>query len=531
MRNFRNFTEKRYRLIVTIYFLLFLFIGLSIFADYGISWDELYRREAGYRVLNFFTSGNLYTQMTKIYELPQYQVVLLKETGNVFVVFLALLEKLFSFIEDIRNIFFLRHLVSFLFFFLSVFLFYKTLKLIFNNWKIGLLGCTFLIFSPRIFADSFYNPKDIPFLSMFIIAIYTLLVYLRNKSILNSIFLLLSSAILISINYVGMILPLFTIAFFITDYLLIHKLERKRNLILSSFIVYIIILPFLILFFWPTLLPGPFQTLIENFKFMINIPWGGILLYFGNYIGGTNLPWHYLPVWILITTPIVYSLFFIVGLIFSIKTFIKNPKSFYKNNKEILISLLLFFIPFLSVIILNPTIYNGWRHLFFIYPSFLVISIFGIFRIYKIQINRNKIFKYIKISIISIISIQLVLLSLFMIKNHPHQNVYFNFFAGKNLRERFELDYWGLSYKQALEYIVENDNSEIINIKVIYYPGVYNQYILKPDERKRIKFVEDIKSADYFINNSSYNFDYPDQDEIYSIIIDNNRIIAVYSLK
>ncbi|GAJ22942.1 unnamed protein product, partial [marine sediment metagenome] len=66
-----------------------------------------------------------------------------------------------------------------------------------------------------------------------------------------------------------------------------------------------------------------------------------------------------------------------------------------------------------------------------------------------------------------------------MIKNHPHQNVYFNFFAGKNIKERFELDYWGLSYKQALEYVLENDSSEIINIQVSQHPGVYNQFILK----------------------------------------------------
>ena len=49
-----------------------------------------------------------------------------------------------------------------------------------------------------------------------------------------------------------------------------------------------------------------------------------------------------------------------------------------------------------------------------------------------------------------------------MIKDHPHQNVYFNFLAGKNIQTKFELDYWGLSNKQALEYILKNDSKNII---------------------------------------------------------------------
>ena len=43
-----------------------------------------------------------------------------------------------------------------------------------------------------------------------------------------------------------------------------------------------------------------------------------------------------------------------------------------------------------------------------------------------------------------------------MIKSHPFEDVYFNILLSKKdqyLRKTFELDYWGTSYKQALEYI------------------------------------------------------------------------------
>ena len=48
-----------------------------------------------------------------------------------------------------------------------------------------------------------------------------------------------------------------------------------------------------------------------------------------------------------------------------------------------------------------------------------------------------------------------------MYSNHPFQNVYFNILAGKKFNERFEMDYWGISNKNALEYIAKITN--IIN--------------------------------------------------------------------
>ena len=32
-----------------------------------------------------------------------------------------------------------------------------------------------------------------------------------------------------------------------------------------------------------------------------------------------------------------------------------------------------------------------------------------------------------------------------MYKNHPHQNIYFNFLAAKNFNEKFEMDFSGCS--------------------------------------------------------------------------------------
>ena len=51
-----------------------------------------------------------------------------------------------------------------------------------------------------------------------------------------------------------------------------------------------------------------------------------------------------------------------------------------------------------------------------------------------------------------------------MYKNHPFQMVYFNSIAGKNLQDKFEHDYWGLSNKNAIKYILKKDTREVIKI-------------------------------------------------------------------
>tara|TARA_Y100000741_G_C17993082_1_gene452868 strand:+ start:55 stop:432 length:378 start_codon:yes stop_codon:yes gene_type:complete len=92
-----------------------------------------------------------------------------------------------------------------------------------------------------------------------------------------------------------------------------------------------------------------------------------------------------------------------------------------------------------------------------------------------------------------------------MIKNHPHQYVYFNFLAGENFNEKFEMDYWGLSYKKNIEFLLDYQKVGKINLFnlsdiKLYYPllGFNN------NDRNRINVVESPEQADYFMTNYYY---------------------------
>ena len=94
-----------------------------------------------------------------------------------------------------------------------------------------------------------------------------------------------------------------------------------------------------------------------------------------------------------------------------------------------------------------------------------------------------------------------------MFKNHPNQFVYFNFLAGKNVNDKFEIDYWGTSNAHLLNYLLKIDQKEEIKIYIFSdSPYYFSLPIIDKKQRNRIKFVSDINSADYLVSNHYYAF-------------------------
>ncbi len=539
------FFRKNYKtIIIILFFLAFLLIGLSIYKDYGISIDEDAVRARGDVAIDYILKNNteLLTYPTRTY-------------GTFYDVLLVIIERAFKLSKDLQKVFFTRHLVNFLLFYLSVICFYFLCKKSFKSWKAGLLGSTFLILSPRIFADSFYNPKDIPFMSLFIISIFTLVLFLERKTVARAIIHALATAILIDIRILGIIVPFFTIIFFIADLLVFKGLGKKNIRIAGNFFIHIFFLAGFTILFWPYLWTNPIGHLVESFREMSNFPWKGYVLYMGHYINpAINTPWHYTLVWILVTTPILYICFFITGMSSFVKNFIKDPKKYYLEKKGNIIFVLWFFMPLLAVIILKSVLYNGWRQMFFIYPALILLSLEGVIFLFNYIKDkfRHKILMVINIILSVIIISSFINTSYFMIKNHPFQNLYFNVIAGKNMEEaknNFDLDYWDLTYKKAIEYLAQNDSSSVIkfttssraltnggsdtDLSPLSMIGNHDDIILLPYKYKgKLLYVEDIDKATYFIANYiNRRAEYPLKNEFYSISINGAKIVTIYKLK
>ena len=65
-----------------------------------------------------------------------------------------------------------KHFVVFLFFFISGIFFYLILKKIIDNENFCILGTTLYLTYPYLFGQSMFSPKDVPFMSVWLICTY-----------------------------------------------------------------------------------------------------------------------------------------------------------------------------------------------------------------------------------------------------------------------------------------------------------------------------------------------------------------------
>ena len=510
------------RILVVLFFAAILCIGICVYKDYGISWDELVSRNNGLLTYKYVFEGD---QEILTYRDRYY--------GTAFELLLLIAEKPFDF-KDPRDIFFFRHLATFFLFWIASIFFYFLCKDHFKDWKMGLAGSLFLILSPRIFAHSFFNSKDLAFLSLFIISMFTLTKYLERKTLLRAAFHAFVCAALIATRIIGITVFFFTTFFIVAD--LLVKRERREGKAVVSFSLYVVLAALCTILFWPILWIAPVKQFVIAFQQMSHFNFWATVLYAGEYIKAKELPWHYVPVWLLVTTPVLYSVLFVMGFFSLAKNFLKGPISFYRKRRNDLIWLLWFFAPVISIIALKSVLYDGWRHMFFIYPAFLLIALTGLqsmFKLIKAKF-RGLSYKVANAFCVFIILVSLTGTAFAMVRYHPYQNVYFNILTGdmKGAKDTFDLDYWGLSYRQALQYILDNDTDSAVKVAAANPPGHVSFLAIAPKDRKRLVYVEDPEEAKYFLSEYRWHKeDYPYGDEFYSIKVGNAKIMVVYKLR
>ena len=415
---------------------------------------------------------------------------------------MAYLEYLFK-VTDSKSYFLLRHFFTFIVFFISTIYFYKIIVSIYNSKITALLGTSFLIISPRIFGESFFNNKDIIFMSLFIIGIYYAIKFLHSKNILSVLTFALICAAVVNMRILGIILP-FIIIF--VNFIMILRSDKEIIKKFSRLILFLFMFSIFYFILWPELWIEPLEVLTKTFNFMKSHFLNLNIFYLGKYYFFSEIPWHYHLVSIFVSTPLIYTFLFLIGFFFISRRLIirlinidKNNsyKDLWRGKKEMLN--FIFLIIFVSVILVamdsGKISYNGWRHLYFIYPCFIFISLEGLFLLQTINLlkKRKNIFQY-------LIFLMLLPTAYWMYINHPYQNLYFNFILKKDYNKYFEVDYWGLTNKKALE-IILNQNDELANI---YMEGTsdlnLSKRIIDKKDRDKINIVGEIKDADYIIN-------------------------------
>ena len=524
--------------------ILILFFGLKISEDYGISVDEDARRKGGQSFIKYIAEA-IGVDNPSFKYIPEVQETTsgwMAPYGMVFEFATIIIEEMLG-LEDEGAVLLLRHKINFIFYFIGVIFFFLLGKEIFGNDYIALLGTFIFILHPRIFGNSFYNPKDIIFLSSISISTYCSIKFIKVQNLIWCIIAAISIGLAISIRPFGLYLIFLLLLFYIFEKFIFSSFNKNDFIDILVKSTVLIILPFITLiiltpYYWEDTI-GRFTEIYYITK---NYPWPGTNFYFGTSILASEIPWHYIPIWISITTPITFQLLFIIGVLFFLNKTIYN----YLHNRIIFYCFIYLIIPIFFAIILKSSAYDGWRHFYFIHVFSSIIITYGLMKlitsIKKIRYYQsNKIFIIILVFFAPVLSI---------IQLHPYQSVYFNILAGKDPMLNFEGDYWGTSNRKGLEWVVNNEDSDTIRVWVANYPGKINLNLLTPKQLKRIHIINDRPSniitinqnksrADYFITNYRSDPSYykeaimdrpPFNNEVFSINKHGMKILGVYKL-
>ncbi len=382
-------------------------------------------------------------------------------------------------------------------------------------------------------------------MASFIFSVYTLFAYLKKPTLKRALGHAFASGLVVAVRVLGLMVPFLTV-FFVGIDLFTEKTNhlRKRALLLVFYLVFFF--AFLVLF-WPYLWHHPLSNFWEAFRTMSAFTWWvNTVLYRGDLVLSTKLPWHYLPTWIGITTPITYLVFFASGSLACFISFVKKPLSFLKENRELTVFLVWAFAPVTLIILLNSVVYDGWRQVYFIYPAIVALSVQGFTKV-KNLLHHPRVVRY-QVLLLSLLlvllSLQLIQTTYTMIRLHPYQNVYFNALVGglKNAKGSYEMDYWGLSFAESLRFLLSYQPEGEVIVCPSGTGGVSASLILTKEERARLKFVKTPEEADYFFSNYRWHEELPPnqykwsghtrtyESKIYEVLVDGAAIGVVYKL-
>ena len=483
-------------------YIILLFVVYSIFCALSISesWDTSYYYNVGKDRLDYlFSFGK-----NKV----DFQIGSSQFNPGVYDTISAFFVQFFPGGFKFQSIFLINLIISIL----TIFGAYNLCKIFFNK-IIGKITFVYIFFNPIFFGHMAMNSKDTVIAFSLVWFTYFTIRYLqkqnddgKRKRYINLSAICLALGIGARTSFVATLIPIIIllpleILFFKT---FINKKFSNKQFLLD--ILKVLLIAYLIIvFFWPqthsNIFYLPFKLTLESFAYGYGVP---LTLFDGKLLLSTELPKSYIVKNLFYKMPEYILLCYVLFILFFFKL------SFFYKKK---ISAFVFKILFLLLILITPNIlmmvspfypYDGIRLFLYLIPFICIIpAIITYFLYTKIKVRLYRFF-----------FLMIVFLKIFLIGNFilltPFHYVYLNIFSGKFSEgyERFENDYSGISVKELINKLKDNDKplkDKTISIAVCGLP-----------EGSVIRQLKKFKGLDYKIVNKKNSYDY---------IIMNNRAV------
>jgi len=340
-----------------------------------------------------------------------------------------------------------------------------------------------LLLSPQFFAHGHFNNKDIALMSLAVCVLWQALRLMKKPTFATGLLFSFFGALAANTKVAGSALwglcALFVLIVQIVNRRMKGRVWAVAGVTLVSFFgFYALLTPAL----WAD--PAAFiEYLVVNALGFQR--WQNTILFRGALfdLKQTSLPFYYLPYMVLVTTPVWLLICIAAGTLMAVAR---------KPRLDLWLVALMWALPLGFAVLTGTSVYNGWRHFYFVYGPMLVLGAWAVSRI-----SGKKIMVLGLCVCMAFGAVELVV-------QHPYQQAYYQPLVRMRGEDYNELDYWNVSARDALVELAAQTEGEV----TVWYAdrwtwdALRKAVILLPEETaQRITLTSD---AQYVLVNPTY---------------------------
>ncbi len=461
----------------------FLLAGAQALDDYMVELDEGHQRAIGIAALDYL-AGDGERALDRVHFVDD------RYYGAIVEAPLALLERAFD-PDNRRDRERLKRIPLHLFFLLGGVCCYLLVYRLFNNRLLALAAMVLFLLHPRIYAHSFFNSKDVPFLAMFMIALYLLHRAFRRETLGAFVLCGVGVGLLVNLRVMGLVLFAAVLALRALDLSFASSRgERTRVLLTGGAFALAAVLAYHASL--PVLWTDPLGRFAELLDASIAHPHPAVELFRGEWrYTPDGPPFDYVPVWVAITTPPATLLLAAMGAAALAWRGIRRPRDMLRNG-PVRFGLLLAALPLvtvMAVVVLEGNLYDTWRQLFFLYAPLPLLAAFGLHWLTSPPGGR-----WPRAGAYALAGAAIAVALVSMVRIHPYQDSYFSALTDRAAPERLAARYDLVS--QLHRNLIRNilDDHPARTLRGFRYTFV--EGIIPLDEWRRITAPTALRSGD-----------------------------------
>lgn len=421
---------------------LLAIIAAVTFKDYGLGWDDYTQSQYGDLLVHLYGSGFTDRRALSFVNLYAY--------GGGYDLASALIAKILPF-----ELFETRRLVGAAIGIVGIALTWRIARRV-GGPLAGLIAMALLATSGIYYGHMFINCKDTPFAVAMMLTLFGLVRAFEDyprPSYANVAIVAIGFGLAFGSRILGGFALLYGLVALLTFIAIEWRRSglrvaapRARQFVLA-FVPSVLLAYAVMALVWPWSVVEPLNPLqaVAYFSTFFEVPWRE--LFAGMLIRVPDMPRNYLPQMLAVNLSEIFLVLGITGLIGAIVASFRRDLP--ANLRTILVLLAAAVLsPIAVAIIRRPAMYNGIRHFVFLLPPLAALA--GIAGAWLIG-RAARVSRVAATIALALAGAALLPPIATLVALHPYEYAYYNALAGgvQGARDRYMLDYWGLSFKQA----------------------------------------------------------------------------------